>query len=556
MADSGERGHGGLIAACACAASAYALLQSSWRRDAELAALRTAVAGDVGTVVRASAAALAEGQPAPLVVLHAYPAPSVPLVTNPRNSAEVGALVHVRTSDFNVGHGGELRVLRAPGGEGGDGGGGGNGVGAAAAAAAAEHRERAFCADALLLADGSGGELPVGVSGAQLGGGLALRRWLAVQLFLETDTGVASTRAGATDLVFEWLGSDSARGVLQERAVLVAAGRAVRQPPMLTAVGTLAPLPLRAGQQLPPTGELALAEQLGGREWWMPRARWLSQGELAELLTALAKQRRRRRLAAAAFGAVAAALLCRHAARWVLARRQRRRLSARRQAARERAAQAQAQVEGGSAAAEHEELGGGGGAVAGGAGVPSASAKGAAAEVGRQEQGRGRSGSRDRQLCVVCWDRPRETVFLDCGHSCCCERCAAVVRGMAAPHEAEDAAESGADPGGAGAEGGATAVQRAGEAAEQRRQRRLLAAGGGGGRRQGAAADEEEEEAAAGGRGGGRGSGSGSGSGSGLWSFVSGVLGMVAGGGAEAGGRGRCPICRQPITRVVRIYDN
>ena len=552
MADSGERGHGGLIAACACAASAYALLQSSWRRDAELAALRTAVAGDVGTVVRASAAALAEGQPAPLVVLHAYPAPSVPLVTNPRNSAEVGALVHVRTSDFNVGHGGELRVLRAPGGEGGDGGGGGNGGGAAAAAAAAEHRERAFCADALLLADGSGGELPVGVSGAQLGGGLALRRWLAVQLFLETDTGVAPTRAGATDLVFEWLGSDSARGVLQERAVLVAAGRAVRQPPMLTAVGTLAPLPLRAGQQLPPTGELALAEQLGGREWWMPRARWLSQGELAELLTALAKQRRRRRLAAAAFGAVAAALLCRHAARWVLARRQRRRLSARRQAARERAAQAQAQVEGGSAAAEHEELGGGGGAVAGGAGVPSASAKGAAAEAGRQEQGRGRSGSRDRQLCVVCWDRPRETVFLDCGHSCCCERCAAVVRGMAAPHEAEDAAESGADPGGAGAEGGATAVQRAGEAAEQRRQRRLLAAGGGGGRRQGAAADEEEEEAAAGGRGGGRGSGSGSG----LWSFVSGVLGMVAGGGAEAGGRGRCPICRQPITRVVRIYDN
>ena len=74
MADSGERGHGGLIAACACPASAYALLQSSWRRDAELAALRTAVAGDVGTVVRASAAALAEGQPAPLVVLLGHPA--------------------------------------------------------------------------------------------------------------------------------------------------------------------------------------------------------------------------------------------------------------------------------------------------------------------------------------------------------------------------------------------------------------------------------------------------------------------------------------------------
>ena len=27
-------------------------------------------------------------------------------------------------------------------------------------------------------------------------------------------------------------------------------------------------------------------------------------------------------------------------------------------------------------------------------------------------------------LCVICMDKPQETIFLECGHMCCCRECA------------------------------------------------------------------------------------------------------------------------------------
>jgi hypothetical protein len=51
---------------------------------------------------------------------------------------------------------------------------------------------------------------------------------------------------------------------------------------------------------------------------------------------------------------------------------------------------------------------------------------GGAAARGILANGVGNEASHGRS-CVVCLDAPQETIFLECGHACCCTTCAQIL---------------------------------------------------------------------------------------------------------------------------------